>query len=136
MDKKVLLNWIIMVLIVLELVLAASLSYRAAYNQNLCLFGEQVNCSDVQNSAYGQLFGIKISYLALLGFVGLLTLFLINDNLFLIATIIGALGAAYFIIIQTVVLKQTCSTCLLLDITMLILLVLVTINRFIPKSKN
>jgi uncharacterized membrane protein len=136
MDKKVFLNWTIMVLIVLELVLAASLSYKAAYNQNLCLFGEQIKCSDVQNSSYGSLFGIKVSYIALLGFVGLLALFLIDELFFFIATFIGALGAAYFITIQVFVLKQTCSTCLLLDSTMILILVLVITNHFIKKEKK
>ncbi len=124
-----------MVLIVLEIVMSVSLAYQEASDSDLCVIGEPSSCSGVQDSTYGKIFGIKLSYLALFAFMILLTLYLVSENLFLLSTILGGAAAIYFIIIQWFVLKQSCSTCLLIDGTMVIILILSIINRFIQKTK-
>jgi len=133
MNKKIFLSWTIMVLIVLEMVLSMSLAYQEISNSDLCVVGEPKSCASVQDSIYGKIFGIKLPYWALLAFMVLLTLYLTKENLFLAATILGGGMAIYLISVQFFILKQACSTCLLIDGTMVLILIITVVNRFVKK---
>lgn len=133
MEKKLFLNWLIFVLIILEIVLSASLVYQSRQGSNLCLVGNPVSCNEVQNSSYNDIFGIKITYLAFFYFFTLLILYLSKEKWFLVCAALGTLGALYFLFIQLFVLKTVCSTCLLVDGMMMVILVLSLVNKRITK---
>ncbi|MEK6938080.1 MAG: vitamin K epoxide reductase family protein [Nanoarchaeota archaeon] len=133
MEKKVFLNWLILVLIILEIVLSASLVYQSWQGSNLCIVGNPASCNDVQSSSYNDIFGIKITYLAFFAFIALLVLYFSKENWFLFCAGIGTLGALYFLFIQFFVLKTVCSTCLLVDGVMMIIFILSLVNRRITK---
>ena len=134
MEKKAFLNWLILVLIILEIVLSISIAYQNTQGSELCIVGQPDSCNNVQSSGYSKIFGIRISYLAPLAFIALLILYLTKEGWYLISTGIGALGAIYFLVIQIWVIKSVCSTCVLVDGTMMIIFILSIINR-LPKKQ-
>ncbi len=132
---KIKTSTIISLLILLMTALSAYAYYEDLTDIGVCLIGEA--CSVVRYSEYSTIFGIKVS---LFGLITSIILFLIfinrNKYKFLkeilpIIILTGALFAIYFISIQLFVLKAICSTCILIDITMLIIaaLVLFTLKR-------
>ncbi len=94
----------------------------------VCLTGSSVdasNCLSVQNSEYGSLLGFKVSYLGATGVFLLLVLYFFKlmgkrywENfyeIYLLGTIIGSVGAVYFLSIQFFVLNTICSSCIFVD---------------------
>ncbi|MFA6461996.1 MAG: vitamin K epoxide reductase family protein [Candidatus Woesearchaeota archaeon] len=128
-------DWTILVLVLLEVILSGVLVYQNLNSSTPCLLGQPTRCSDVQGSSYGTLFGIKLPYLALFAFIGLLVTYFINSEVFFLGTIIGAAASAYLILVQIFVLKEACSTCLMIDSTMIVLFVTSGIRR-LSKSKK
>lgn len=105
-------------------------------------FGEGSDCVGVQGSEYGKVFGVKVAYIGLFGLLVVLLFYsLANSNhseketfrkYYLIAVSLGSLGAIYFLSIQFFVLKQICSSCLVVDFGMLLLAVL----SFVENKQN
>ncbi len=130
-------NAIILFLILLMIALSAYAYYEDLTDIGICIIGE--GCSEVRHSVYSiiPLLNIKVSLFGLIS-SAILFLVFINKNkskflkkTFPILTFIGALFAIYFIYTQLFLIKAICSTCILIDITMLIIaaLVLFTIRR-------
>lgn len=127
----------ILVLVIL-LVLLSVLNYILSYS-SVCLVGDSTSCSNVQNSQYGSILGIKISLLGLMAFILLFIVYLgatlnkkYKDNfyeIFLVGVVIGTLASIYFIFLQLFVLKTICINCMLIDSAMIILAILVFINH-------
>ncbi len=124
---------IIFLLIILELCLSVYLIYESQTLGNLCVAGQ--GCDLVQSSSYAYLFGIKLMYIAIFAFLFLMTLFIFSEPLFVLASIIGAAFAFYFISLQLFVLKQICSTCVVIDSTMILIAILGIIGYFTLKKK-
>ena len=124
--------------LVILLVLLSSYNYILSYS-SVCLIGDATSCSDVQNSEYGSILGIKVSILGVIAFILLFIAYLgatlknkYKDNfyeIFLVGIVIGTIASIYFILLQIFVLKTTCINCMLIDSAMLILAALVFINH-------
>ena len=120
-----LIKGLIGILIVAELILTGYASYTAHFQQTaFCVFG--TSCNDVQKSVYGSLFNIPVSDLGLIAFSILFMIYLFTykhkpSKSFITLTIIGALSSFYFLFIQFFILKKVCSTCLVIDLFMLII---------------
>lgn len=129
------------------LVLLISLSGYLAYvndigsKEGICLIetnGNPTSCSDVQNSKYGELFGIKLCHVGLVVFSLLFLIFLYANfgktyekeayKLFLILLFIGSMLALYFLYIQFFILKTLCSTCIIIDASTILVLTLAHID--------
>ncbi|MBS3089990.1 hypothetical protein J4461_03900 [Candidatus Pacearchaeota archaeon] len=112
-------------LIAINLILSLYLVYSDSSSNAFCIIGK--NCDSVQNSAYGNLFGVKLSWIGVVAFTFLLILYYLSHRsytrykLFAASALLGAILAAYFIIIQAFVLKQVCSSCIVIDAVMLII---------------
>jgi uncharacterized membrane protein len=100
--------------------------YLAINENTFCINGN--SCDNVKNSIYGSILGIPVIWIGVIAFSILFVLFILarydKDSywIFFTATIIGAIGAIYFLIIQFFILKQVCSTCLVTDILAIIML--------------
>ncbi len=135
MDRlKKALNIIIILFIILEIGLSIYLIINSLKPIDVCIIGE--SCSAVQNSIYGSILGIKVSYLAILAFVLLLSFKFIHKKIFLLAGFIGAIIALYFISIQLFVLKEICSTCFIIDSIMVLTFLLILLDLFIENKLN
>ena len=126
---------IVLLLIFMEVILTGYLVYEAS-NNPVCFNG---NCDEVQNSHFGEIFGIKIS---VFGFVlfGLLFIFsLFNYKNFFsivlgIPILVGSLFSLYFLSIQIFILKKFCLTCVLIDGLMLFIFLFYSFGFF--KGRN
>ena len=87
------------------------------------------NCQTVQNSEYGSIFGFKVSTFGPIAFAVLLIFYFLANKkskyrqnfyeVYLLMAILGFLFSIYFLAIQFFVLKQICSTCLVIDFGMI-----------------
>lgn len=126
MNKKEIL---IISIIIINLVLSLYLVYTNSKSGGICIIGE--SCSEVQSSEYGKIFGISLSKIGVISFAVLLVIYFLKERynflnlIFSILTIIGGLFALYFLSIQAFILKQFCSTCIVIDILAIILPIVV-----------
>lgn len=123
MKKHDLMIKLLIFFVAVELVLTGFLSYQSLTSiQGFCVIGDETGgCSDVQNSIYGDIFGVKLSYFGLISFL-VLSGVLSRDfkkkkisGLFIWLAFIGGVFALYFIYLQIFVLKQICNTCMVID---------------------
>lgn len=107
-----------------QLLLSAYLMYEKAQSAVFCVVGQ--SCDAVQQSAYGTLWGFDVSMLGLIAFGLLLITYVTqhhhryNRRLYLMGIAFGVIGALYFIGIQAFVLRAYCSTCMVIDVSMLV----------------
>lgn len=112
-------------LIIVQLALSMYLMYTKAQSDAFCIAGK--SCDMVQQSIYGDLFGVSVSTLGVIAFTLLLIVHLTqhfhryNRTLYLLGVVLGVLGALYFIGIQLFVLRHLCSTCMVIDVSMLLI---------------
>ena len=115
-------------LIVIELILSAYVTYGNYTSADLCILGG--NCTAVQSSVYAQFLGIKTSVWGIISFTLLFVLYGWAHNsykhyrLYLAASLLGALLALQFLAVQAFILHQFCSSCLVIDTLMLIIFAL------------
>lgn len=131
MGKTTLRNTLL-VLIVLLVIFAGVNFYLS--NSSTCIVGNTTSCSDVQNSQYGKILGIKVSLIGLIAFIFLLLVYIgsikegkYKNNfyeIYLISVIIGFLAAIYFISLQIFIIKATCINCMIIDSIMLLVALL------------
>jgi uncharacterized membrane protein len=126
---------IIIGLLVFLIVFSGYLALSEIFGSEVCLVSGDTksSCAGVQSSRYGSILGIKVSNIGPIAFLILLGLYILTNmkseykrdayNLFVFGVIVGALGALYFLAIQFLVLKQVCSTCLVVDISMLLVMI-------------
>lgn len=111
-------------LLIMQFVLAGYLMYMKTQSEAFCVVGNA--CDVVQQSVYGELFGVHVSTLGFIAFGLLLITHLTahyhryNRALYLSGLVLGAFGALYFIGIQVFVLQAYCSTCMVIDVSMLV----------------
>ena len=132
---------LLFILIAAEIVLSAYLAYtKITGTKAFCLTGQ--GCETVQNSAYGTILGIPLGVVGIASFSALFVLYLLVYNnklpnyLFLIATIIGAIGSLYFLSLQVFVIGAICSDCFIVDCTMLIIAGITIYDYYKTKSIN
>lgn len=121
MEKNVLIHRIIAILILFEVVFLMYQVYGDLTNSGVC---ESAGCDTVQNSAFSEIFGIKLIYIALVCFILLYIFYQKHPKLYRIAVVVGGLGAVTLIAIQYFVLDAWCRDCLIIDITMLVIVAL------------
>jgi len=83
--------------------------------------GFRGGCEEVLSSPYGHLVGIPLSWIGIVGFAGLLALAISGNRrasmcLVVASTLAGMVGAV-LIAIQLVVLRRTCTLCLVVDVS-------------------
>ncbi|MFA5857180.1 MAG: vitamin K epoxide reductase family protein [Candidatus Pacearchaeota archaeon] len=134
-NKEKIIGKILISLIIIEIIFSLYLLYVGVTNETqICVKGE--SCSEVQNSSYGELFGIQLPYYSLVCFVALILIYFWNKKLFLIGTLLGGLFAIYLIFVQLFVLKKICTTCMMVDIIMLLITTLSCFLYVIKTKKN
>ena len=103
--------------------------------ESVCLTNQDsANCSTVQNTSYGKILGIKVLYLGAIAITLLFLIFIIANSknkyrenfyeIYILGTIIGTIGAIYFISIQFFILKAICSPCLIIDFGIILISIL------------
>src|SRR3989339_475422 len=107
------LKLVILLLIIVEILFSGWLVYKNLTTADVCIIGD--SCNGVQNSDFGEIFGIKLSYLGLFAFIALLIVFFLKKRLFLVATSIGTAVAVYLMVVQLFVLKKVCVNCIIID---------------------
>ncbi|MBU0907127.1 MAG: hypothetical protein KKE05_03125 [Nanoarchaeota archaeon] len=140
MKNKYLILNLLVLLVIVEVVLTGFLSYKAVTSvDGFCVMGEDASqCDNVQNSGYGKIFGVKLGYFGLTSFL-VLSAVLFRDfhkkkisNLFIGLSIIGAIFALYFVYLQIFVLKQICETCMIVDGTAVLILLVCLAGKKAP----
>lgn len=130
MNKKKIL---IISIIIINLVLSFYLVYTNEKSGGICIIGE--SCSEVQSSEYGKLLGIPLSKIGVISFAVLLIIYLLKEKynflkqVFSTLVVIGGLFALYFLSIQAFILKQFCSTCIVIDVLAIILPIIVLAQK-------
>jgi len=131
--KKIIIGSIIILLILIQISLCGWLIYKDLKGStNVCVIGE--TCSLVQDSIYGQVFGIKLPFYAIFAFTILLIIYFVNSKLFVAATSIGIITSAYLTIVQFFILKEICSTCMIVHVIMLLIFIMSIINLILNKK--
>jgi len=138
MSQK-LIHWILLALIIVNVVLS-SMSYIAAKSNGVFCFIKS-DCSEVQKSKYGEIFGIKVSLLGTIAFILLLLLYSFAIRyrniypVFVLANVFGAVFAFWFIYLQFFVLTKICSSCMVID-SFSIFILLLSIYEFVKYKKD
>lgn len=116
---------VIIVLIVLNVTLSSLIFYFSTQGETFCTFGD--SCATVQFSSYGNLFGMPVSLFGVFSFVLLFVLYLLTlkntafESYFVFSAMIGSLFALYFIFIQLFLLRAFCFSCLIIDVSTLLI---------------
>lgn len=120
--KKI--KWVIMIFILVQLLLSVQIAYSNYFGSGFCITGDSGNtdCDAVQGSEYGRFLGVPLgvigsaAFLILLVF-GYLALYRDKDfgKIFGILVCLGTMASLYLLYIQFFVLKQICSSCLVVD---------------------
>lgn len=121
---KKILNYIVLGIILFEIIMVSQMIKES--DAGFCSID---SCNKVQNSVFGSIFGIKVTYIAIIAFFILLFLFLNNKKYYNLATYVGIIIAIYFIFVQFFVINQICKDCMIVDSSMIILFVLSFLTR-------
>ncbi len=141
---------ILALLILAEIILSGYLVYTDYKGSGICLVTTDSTCNAVQDSIYGQLFGVKLTVFGVIAFSILLVTYLLShphkifEKIFFIFALIGALFSIYFLSLQFFVLNKICSSCVIIDNLMIAIFALGLfiflksrrINRKIPAETN
>ena len=135
MKTKNILNYIIIFLLIFEILLSLYLitkDLNKKQDQNICIIGK--GCDIVQQSVYGQVFGIKLPFLAIFAFIILLILYFYNKKIFYFGIFLGTLFSLYLITVQLFILKHICSNCMIVDIIMILIFIFYRIEILFKKT--
>jgi uncharacterized membrane protein len=113
------LSVMIILLILLEIALCSWIILKSKNNEKVCIIGS--SCEQVQDTQYGKILGVKLSILGLGAFIILLASLFINKKVFFWFSITGSFFAIYFILVQFFIIKQICSSCMLIDGLMILI---------------
>jgi uncharacterized membrane protein len=117
------------------------LSYAQTFGLDVvCTAGGEAGCDIVQNSIYAEMFGIKIAYLGLLGYLAIGALILFQDRLAFLReygplltfslVLFSFLYSVYLVYIQAAVLQAFCQWCLGHEVVMTVLFVITAIRTW------
>lgn len=146
-SKTITVRQVIFTLLIFTIVFNGYLAFASTSGSVICLTGEgdHSGCSSVQNSKYGEIFGIKVIWFGLIAFIVLLVLYFLafgkrkydksTHYLYMTFTSIGAIFAIYFIYVQKFILDTFCSSCLVIDSAMIIIYALSAIEFYKIKRR-
>jgi uncharacterized membrane protein len=107
---------------------------EATGNETICANTGSVNCSAVQNSAYGKTAGIPVANMGLLGYLTILAVLVLEDQADFLAAygrtlvvsvaLCGVIFQTYLTYIEASVLKMWCEWCVTSYIVISLLLVI------------
>ena len=123
----------IIVLILVNLIFSGIIFYSSLQGNTFCTFGD--SCGQVQNSSYNSLFGIPLSLLGVLSFSFLLYLYVHGlrsiqaHYFFRLGVFAGFIFALYLIFLQFFILKAFCSSCMIVDVSSIILFILSLLRK-------
>ena len=112
-------------LIILALIATTYIAYTASQGTEVCILGS--DCKSVQNSEYGSFLGVKVSVWGMIAFTLLFILYGWAHNsykryrIYISTALFGALISLVFITIQAFILEKWCSSCIVVDVLMLII---------------
>jgi uncharacterized membrane protein len=118
MNRKLVHN-LIWIFIAINIVLSFISYIAITTNDAFCII--KSDCSEVQKSKYGEIFGIKVSILGTISFLLLLLIyaFALRQKqiypFFILANLGGSIFALWFIYLQFFVLSRICSSCMIID---------------------
>ena len=143
MTEKNKLRKIIFTILILLTILNLYLAISEAFGSTVCLANDPANCNTVQNSEYGKIFGIKLVWFGFAGSLVLLFLYYLifsknsydkaTHRIYIALISIGTILSIYFIYLQKFVLKTYCSSCLVVDISF-ILVYLLSVADYVKNS--
>ena len=116
---------IILAFICLEILLTLTILISNFNSIDLCIGG--TDCNTVQNSEYGKIAGVRLSLWGFTAFISLLLIYLSviyyerGYILYKKATLLGACISIYLIYLQLFIIKKICSSCLAIDVLMIII---------------
>lgn len=103
-------------------------------NETQCADVGKLDCSAVQNSAYAKVFGFPIAVLGLMGYVAILGVMVLEDQIEILATygrtlnlgfaLFGVIFSVYLSLIEATVLDAWCQWCVASAILITALLVI------------
>ena len=146
------LDWprvIALILAVLGVLVSGYLAWAEVTGaETVCLNTGAINCETVQNSAYSSTFGIPVAVLGFVGFVGMLVLLLLEDQIPFLAAygrtlvagaaLFGVLFQAYLTVIEATVLEAWCQWCVLsfIIVTLLFAVSAFRLYRFLQPLRS
>lgn len=117
-------------------------------SETQCLDTGSINCEAVQSSAYSEVLGIPIAVLGLVGYIAILGVLLLEDQISALAAygrtlivglaLFGVIFSGYLTLIEATVLEAWCQWCVISAILITILLVLgvVRLNRLLGPLRS
>jgi uncharacterized membrane protein len=118
--------------------ISLTFSILLAFTPTEIICGDQTSsCTIVQNSEYQETLGINNSILGIMAFTILILITASNiknptsqkQKALLALVSLSAAGATYFIYIQAFVIKALCPYCMIIDISIILALIVLTIKR-------
>ena len=113
-------------------VFSGFLAIMERFSSTVCFKSEdgKFDCESVQGGEYGRILGVKTSQAGPFAFLILLISYIYGnvkgkykDNFieaYYLFVVLGTLFALYFLYVQFFILKQFCSTCLIIDFTVIL----------------
>ncbi|WP_162910044.1 vitamin K epoxide reductase family protein [Aggregatilinea lenta] len=139
------LDWLRIVSILLAIAGIAVAGYlswaEVTGNETQCLDTGKINCETVQSSAYSEVLGVPIALLGLAGYIAILGVLLLEDQVPFLAAygrtliagfaLFGVLFSVYLTLIEATVLDAWCQWCVIsaLLITLLLIVGAVRLNQ-------
>ncbi len=124
---------LIFILILAAIAINIFFIYTENSNNDFCLTGQ--GCKIVQSSEYATLLGdIKNSNLGIFAFFYLFIIYTLSYKrkipyiIFIISAYVGAVLALFFLYLQAFVIKSYCSNCVAIDIIMILIAVIATLD--------
>lgn len=137
------------VLCVIGLFVAGYLSWaELADKETVCADTGSIDCEAVQKSAYADTYGLPVGVTGFLGYVAMLAVLILEDQVKLAATygrtavlcmaLFGVIFSIYLSLIEGTVLNAWCQWCIASAITITILFVVsvVRLNRFLTPLRS
>jgi uncharacterized membrane protein len=129
-------DWLRAVSILLCLVGIATAGYlswaEAAGKETVCVNKGGINCAVVQQSAYSKTLGFPDAWMGLLGFIAILGVLMLEDQVEFLATygrtlvvgmaLFGAMFQTYLAYVEATVLDKWCQWCILSHVTITLIL--------------
>jgi len=112
---------IIGLLILFEIIFSLYFVWGEFNDNGIC---DTTGCTNVQESLYSKILGVKLIYIALVCFILLYVFYEKHPKGYRVAVSIGFVSALILIFLQFFVIKSLCRDCLIIDVTMIIIFVL------------
>jgi uncharacterized membrane protein len=138
------LDWLRLVAVVLAIAGIAVAGYlswaEVTGSETQCLDTGKINCETVQSSAYSEVLGVPIALLGLAGYVAILGVLLLEDQIAFLAAygrtlvvgfaLFGVIFSVYLTLIEATVLDAYCQWCLISAALIIVLLVLGSVRLY------